>query len=125
MQIDVTVIISAGLSLFAAMLVSFISTPLAKAFAKKVGAIDVPKDARRVHDHPIPRLGGLAIFLGFVISVVLFAKIDTQLRGILLGSVLSRWRSELRSTFFPTPRGGARASISISDFSAFRSQFFG
>ena len=88
MQIDVTVIISAGLSLFAALLVSFISTPLAKAFAKKVGAIDVPKDARRVHDHPIPRLGGLAIFLGFVIGVVLFAKIDTQLRGILLGSVV-------------------------------------
>lgn len=88
MQIDINVIISAGLSLFSALLVCFISTPLAKAFAKKVGAIDVPKDARRVHDHPIPRLGGLAIFLGFVIGVVLFAKIDTQLRGILLGSVV-------------------------------------
>lgn len=34
--------------------VSFASTPIVKTFAQKVGAMDVPKDARRVHDHPIP-----------------------------------------------------------------------
>ena len=64
--------------------VSFASTPIVKTFAQKVGAIDVPKDARRVHDHPIPRMGGLAIFLGFILSVVLFADITRQVRGILL-----------------------------------------
>src|SRR5699024_9620657 len=64
------------------------STPFVKTFAQKVGAIDVPKDARRVHDHPIPRMGGLAIFLGFILSVVLFADITRQVRGILLGAVL-------------------------------------
>ena len=68
--------------------VSFASTPIVKTFAQKVGAIDVPKDARRVHDHPIPRMGGLAIFLGFILSVVLFADITRQVRGILLGAVL-------------------------------------
>ena len=68
--------------------VSFASTPIVKSFAQKVGAIDVPRDGRRVHDHPIPRMGGLAIFLGFIISVVLFVDITREVRGILLGAVL-------------------------------------
>ncbi len=68
--------------------VSFASTPIVKGFAQKVGAIDVPRDGRRVHDHPIPRMGGLAIFLGFLISVVLFIDITREVRGILLGAVL-------------------------------------
>lgn len=68
--------------------VSSASTPIVKTFAQKVGAMDVPKDARRVHDHPIPRMGGLAIFLGFILSVVLFVDITRQVRGILLGAVL-------------------------------------
>ena len=45
-------------------LMSFLCTPLAKRVAEKIGAIDVPKDNRRMHKKPIPRLGGLAIFLG-------------------------------------------------------------
>ena len=39
--------------------ISFAATPIVKSFAQKVGAIDVPRDARRVHDHPIPRMGGM------------------------------------------------------------------
>lgn len=88
MPIDMQVLLNVFLALGAALLVSFVSTPLARAFAHKVGAIDVPKDARRVHDHPIPRLGGLAIFIGFIMSVVLFAELDKQVKGILLGSVI-------------------------------------
>ena len=40
---------------------SYFFTPPVKQFAHKVGAIDVPKDNRRMHKEPIPRLGGLAI----------------------------------------------------------------
>ncbi|MGX8698384.1 MAG: MraY family glycosyltransferase [bacterium] len=87
-MIDIYALLPLLLSLGAAFLVSFISTPLAEAFAYKVGAVDVPKDARRVHDHPIPRCGGLAIFLGFLMGVVLFARMDNQLKGILLGSLV-------------------------------------
>ena len=76
------------LALGVAMLVSFSSTPLVKKMAYKVGAIDVPKDGRRMHDHPIPRLGGLAIALAFLLTVFLFAEIDHQMQGILLGAIL-------------------------------------
>lgn len=71
-----------------AFLIAFGSTPLVKSFAKTVGAIDVPLDNRRMHKTPIPRLGGLAIFLGFIFSVLLFADVNRQLQGILLGSVV-------------------------------------
>lgn len=73
---------------FAAMVISFCATPIVKAFAYKVGAIDVPKDARRMHKVPIPRLGGLAIFLGFLFSVLFFVDITSQMRSIMLGSVV-------------------------------------
>ena len=70
------------LSLFIALALSFALTPVVKWLAVKIGAVDVPKDKRRMHDHPIPRLGGLAIFIGFVVAVLLFADVDRQLRGI-------------------------------------------
>ena len=48
----------------------------------------MPKDARRVHKKPIPLIGGLAIFYGFIISVMCFAVIDYETMGILIGSVI-------------------------------------
>ena len=41
-----------------------------------------------MHKKPTPRLGGLAIFLGFMVSILIFVPIDVQLRGILLGAVI-------------------------------------
>ena len=76
------------LAMAVAAVVSFASTPLVKTLAYKVGAIDVPKDNRRMHKVPIPRLGGLAIFLAFLLSVLVFAEIDRQMQGILLGAVM-------------------------------------
>ena len=71
-----------------AVAVSFATTPLVKRMAYKVGAIDVPKDERRMHKTPIPRLGGLAIFIAFLFAVLLFADIDRQFQGILLGVIM-------------------------------------
>ena len=78
------------LALLAALVVSFLASPLVKNFAYKVGAIDVPKDARRMHKIPTPRLGGLAIFLGFMVSVILFVPIrgDREMQSILMGAVI-------------------------------------
>ena len=86
--IDMGLLAQVLVSLAAALVMSFALTPVVKVFAQKVGAMDVPKDGRRMHDHPIPRLGGLAMFLGFLVSTLLFSKIDTQVRGMLLGCVL-------------------------------------
>ncbi len=88
MNIGANDILKIGLSLAVALVVCFAMTPLVRSFAVKVGAVDVPKDGRRMHDHPIPRQGGLAIFLGFLMAVVLFADLDRQVQGILLGSVI-------------------------------------
>ena len=76
------------LALVLAGVVSFATTPLVKALSVKVGAIDVPRDGRRMHDHPIPRMGGLAIFLGFIISVLLLMPLDQPKQGMLLGAVI-------------------------------------
>ena len=69
-------------------IIAFASTPLVKILAQKVGAIDVPKDSRRMHKVPIPRMGGLAIFLGFLFSVLIFVDITPQLQGILIGAIV-------------------------------------
>ncbi len=76
------------LALGISALISFLSTPVVKKMAYKVGAIDVPKDDRRMHDHPIPRMGGLAIALAFLLTTFLFQELDTQMQGILLGSIM-------------------------------------
>ena len=88
MVIDERLVVYVVLALTLALVVSFLLTPVVRALAYKVGAIDVPKDARRMHSVPIPRLGGLAIFFGFLLSVLLFIPLDRDMRSILLGTVL-------------------------------------
>lgn len=88
MSIEFSLLAAIMLALIVALVVSFLSTPIVKSFAYKLGAIDVPRDARRMHKVPIPRMGGLAIFLGFIISVLIFGEITEQMKGILLGSVI-------------------------------------
>ena len=73
-------LLSVGGALLCAFAVSFLMCPLVKSFAYKIGAIDVPKDNRRMHKKPVPRL------VGFIVSMLLFVKVDHQLQGILLGA---------------------------------------
>ena len=47
------------------ILLAAVSTPIVRIIAVKIGAIDIPKDARRIHKEPIPKLGGLAMVIGF------------------------------------------------------------
>lgn len=59
-------------------------TPLVKRFAHKVGAVDVP-NARKVHTTIMPRLGGLAIFMAFMVTfflVIPFLPIDLTAREL-------------------------------------------
>ena len=88
MTIELSVVGTAAAALLAAAVVALISTPVVRSLAFRVGAVDVPKDGRRMHNHPIPRIGGLAIFFGFLLSVLVFLPLSKQYRGMLLGAVI-------------------------------------
>ena len=56
--------------------------------AKHINAMDVPRDNRRVHTKPMPKLGGLGIFLGFLFGYMLFGVHSIQMNSILIGSFI-------------------------------------
>lgn len=53
-----------------AFIVAFMATPYTIKIAEKIGAVDVPKDKRRMHKKTMPRFGGPAVILGFLVSVI-------------------------------------------------------
>lgn len=69
----------------ASFVISLLMTPVSIKLAPKVGAVDIPKDERRMHTKPIPRFGGLAIFLGTIIAIIITVPLNTKIVGILLG----------------------------------------
>lgn len=71
---------------FVSAIISYLVVPSIIELANKIGAIDVPKDTRRVHKTPIPRIGGLAIFIGFLVSAILFIPPNTKVLATLLAS---------------------------------------
>ena len=71
-----------------AILISLIMTPLVRKFAFKVGAIDIPKDERRVHKEPMPLLGGLAIYFAVVVTSLIFIPLDKTLISVLVGGTI-------------------------------------
>ena len=76
------------LAFIVSALVCYFITPLVINLAYRIGAIDVPKDNRRVHKKPVPRLGGLAIFTGFGISAMIFIQPTQELLAIMLSSLI-------------------------------------
>ncbi len=62
-------------------------TPFIKKVAEHVGAMDIP-DARKVHKNPIPRLGGLGIYMGFLLGYILFGSMSLKMNAILIGSFI-------------------------------------
>ncbi len=53
-----------------AFIIAFMTTPYMIKIAKKVGAVDIPKDKRRMHKKEMPKFGGPAVILGFLVSVI-------------------------------------------------------
>ena len=69
-----------------AFIFTFATTPLVRRFAYKIGAVDIPRDKRRVHKRPTPRIGGLAIIFGFLVAIISFNDSWTkELVSILIG----------------------------------------
>ena len=86
-----------------AFIVAFMATPYTIRIAEKVGAVDVPKDKRRMHKKAMPKFGGPAVILGFLVSVIYLLTVMSmehtinlfgteqygkQLLGMLLGIIV-------------------------------------
>jgi UDP-GlcNAc:undecaprenyl-phosphate GlcNAc-1-phosphate transferase len=73
-----------------ALLVVVLLTPAVGGMARLLGAVDRPgDDGRRLHRRPVPRLGGLAIFLGIVVPSLAFLDLSGEMRGVLLGAAVA------------------------------------
>ncbi|MBM7853691.1 UDP-GlcNAc:undecaprenyl-phosphate GlcNAc-1-phosphate transferase [Desulfohalotomaculum tongense] len=70
-----------------AVVFSLLLTPWVRRLAFKVKAIDRP-DERKVHKSPMPRMGGLAVFLSFALTVILLRPFSLPLAGLLVGGLL-------------------------------------
>ena len=53
-----------------AFIISMMLTPYTIRVAEKIGAVDVPKDKRRMHTREMPKFGGPAVIVGFLVSVI-------------------------------------------------------
>lgn len=53
-----------------AFITAYVITPYTIRLSKKVGALDIPKEKRKIHKDAMPRLGGLAIIAGFTVSTI-------------------------------------------------------
>ena len=71
-----------------ACFVALVMTPVSIQIAHKIGAMDIPKDGRRMHKKAIPRFGGLAIFLGTMIALMAFDMSSSRIRFAMLGGTL-------------------------------------
>ena len=71
------------------ILITFISSlilvPLIRDIAVHINAMDIP-DKRKVHKKPMPRLGGLGIYFGFLLGYMIFGEQTTMMNSILIGS---------------------------------------
>ncbi|WP_126428818.1 glycosyltransferase family 4 protein [Brevibacillus marinus] len=89
--------------LLTSLMIAFLTTPYVKRLAVKLGAVDKP-DARKVHTKVMPRMGGLAIYLGYVVSLFLFVPLTKEIIGIFLGGTIILLVGMLDDRFQLTPR---------------------
>src|SRR3990167_9814627 len=74
-----------------AAIIAFSATPLVFKFAKKIGIIDDPaknKHPKVIHTYPVPRGGGIPIFIALLAASLIFLPIDKHLIGILIGATI-------------------------------------
>ena len=69
------------------MIFAVLIIPFVKKIAIHIGALDIPNE-RKVHKKPIPRLGGLGIYLSFLLGYMLFGHESLQMNSILIGSFI-------------------------------------
>ncbi|MDW5299754.1 MAG: MraY family glycosyltransferase [Sedimentibacter sp.] len=76
------------IAFISAVIISFIMTPLARRLAIKVGALDIPKDPRKIHKKPIPYFGGLAIYVSIIACMFVYMPNTTTKLFIMAGATI-------------------------------------
>ena len=61
--------------------------PFIRKLAFQIGAVDIPRD-RHIHKTNMPKLGGLGIFLGFILGYMLFGQPSIKMISILIGGFI-------------------------------------
>ena len=87
-DLNLTSVIFAVVAVVCAALISYTITPPVRLLAFRIGAVDIPTDNRRMHTKPTPRIGGLAIFIAFVVPTVVFCDFSAELYAIWLGGAV-------------------------------------
>ncbi len=83
------VVLKLFVPMLTAFFISFLTMPLVIRVAHHIGAIDIPKDDRRIHKQPIPLLGGLAIFVSVILCLFVFVDYPlNKMMGIMVGALL-------------------------------------
>lgn len=75
------------LIVFSTFMVVFLITPYIINVSHHIKALDIP-DERKIHKKPMPRLGGLGIFLGFLLGYMLFGHNTSTMNSVLIGSFI-------------------------------------
>src|SRR4030042_2249837 len=74
-----------------ALVITFLATPVVSKLAGRLGIIDDPaknNHEKVLHTYPTPRGGGISIFLGILVALLLFLPLDKHLKGFLLGATI-------------------------------------
>lgn len=76
------------IAFFSALIISFLLTPLARKLALKVGALDIPKDVRKIHSKPMPYFGGIAIYVAIMACMFVYMPHSETNISIMIGATI-------------------------------------
>lgn len=128
------------LVLFVAAVVAYVVTPGVLVLSRKLGAVDIPDD-RKVHAVPTPTLGGTAVFLGFIVAMLVASSFDrfrasfrpvslvppTELTGIMIGALIVYLLGvvdDIRGMKAPVKLSGQILAAGVVFLSGVRLQYF-
>lgn len=76
------------IAFISAVIISFVMTPLARRLAIRVGAMDVPKETRKIHNKPMPYFGGLAIYVAIMACMFVYMPHSSTNFHIMIGATI-------------------------------------